>query len=331
LQFTGDPIPLAADVPGGAVSWGGAEFGTSESGVLAHLRGAEATSTLLQWRDRDGKVLEVISTPDTYTEARLSHDGTRIAVPVGKDANDIWIYDVQRDMRTRFTFDPADDRTPVWSPDDRELAFVSSRSGRGEIWVGPASGQGEPKMLFSAGEPIQLTDWSSDGRLMFFNRVNPKGSDIWTLDVQKAEAAPLLSGDWFEDARLSPDGKWLAFTSYESGKAEIYVHSFPAAGGRWIVSSDAIPGRAAHAVWRADGRELFYLRGSKIATVPVTGDARFSFGAPRALFGVSATVVSNDYSVSADGQRILTNELPAADPSKIGASLIQNWPGALRP
>ncbi len=330
LQFTGDPIPLAADVPGGAVSWGGAEFGTSESGVLAHLRGAGAASTVLQWRDRDGKVLKILSDPAGHFEPRLSHDGTRMAVSVGQDAGDIWIYDLKRDMRTRFTFDPADDRTPLWSPDDSQVAFVSSRSGKGEIYVGPASGQGEPRLLFSAGEQIELTDWSNDGRLMFFNRVNPKGSDIWTLDVQKAQAVPLLSGNWFEDARLSPDGKWLAFTSYESGKEEIYVQSFPTAGGRWIVSSDTVPGRASHPVWRPDGRELFYERGSAIAAVPVTGEARFSFGAPNVLFGVSVTVVSAEYSVSADGKRILTNELPAADPSKIGARLIQNWPRALK-
>ena len=329
LQFTGDPTPLAVDVPGGAVSWGGAEFGTSESGLLAHLRGAEATNTLLQWRDRVGKVLEIVSVPGAYSEPRLSHDGTRIATSVGKDAGDIWIYDLQHDMRTRFTFDPADERTPVWSPDDDQVAFVSGLSRDREVYVRPTSGQGDPRLLYSADTQIQLTDWSNDGRFLFFSRVNPKGSDVWTLDVQKSEAVPLLSGSWFEGARLSPDGKWLAFTSYESGKQEIYVQSFPVAGGRSIVSSDAAPGDAALPTWRPDGRELFYLRGSEILAVPVTAGASFSFGTPKVLFSVSVTVNSPDYSVSADGQRILTNELPPADQSKIGARLIQNWPRAL--
>jgi len=329
LQFTGDATPLAVDVPGGAVSWGGAEFGTSESGLLAHLRGAEATSTLLRWRDRDGEVQEIVSAPGNYAEPRLSHDGTRIAAAVGRDAGDIWIYDLQRDVRTRFTFDLADERTPVWSADDGQLAFVSGRSSNREIYVRPTSGQGDPRLLFSADTQIELTDWSRDGRSIFFNRLNPQGSEVWTLDVQKPEAAPLLTGGWFEDARLSPDGKWLAFTSGESGKAEIYVQSFPAAGGRSIVSSDAAPGNAAFPTWRPDGRELFYLRGSEIFAVPVTADASFSFGTPKVLFRVSVTVNSPDYSVSADGQRILTNELPPADQSKIGARLIQNWPRVL--
>jgi Tol biopolymer transport system component len=332
LQFKGEPVPLAADVPGGAVSWGGAEFGTSESGVLAHLRGAEAASTFLQWRDRDGKVLEIVSDAATYYGPRLSHDGTRIATAVGRDVGDIWIYDLERDMRTRFTFDPLDERAPVWSPDDSHLAFVLWRSGATEIYVRPTSGQGDAKLLFTAGPQSELTDWSKDGRVLFFNEVNPSagGSIIWTLDVQKAEATPLLSGSWFEDARLSPDGKWLAFLSSESGKSEIYVQSFPAAGGRWMVSSDDVPGNALLPTWRPDGRELFYLRGREIVAVPVSGDASFSFGTPKILFGVSFTSGSGDYSVSADGQRILTNELPPTDQSKLGAGLIQNWPRALK-
>ena len=215
------------------------------------------------------------------------------------------------------------------SPDDKQLAFVSGRSGDREIYVRPTSGQGDPRLLYSADTQIALTDWSNDGRFLFFSRVNPKGSDVWTLDVQKAEAVALLSGSWFEGARLSPDGKWLAFTSYESGKEEIYVQSFPVAGGRSIVSSDAAPGSAAVPTWRPDGRELFYMRGSEILAVPVTAGASFSFGTPKILFSVSVTVSSPGFSVSADGQRILTNEMPPADQSKIGARLIQNWPRAL--
>lgn len=330
-RLTGEPIPLATDVPGGTISWGGAQFGTSESGVLVHMRGAQATSTLLQWRDREGKVVKILSDPAGYWEPRLSHDGTRIATTVGQDVGDIWIYDLESEMRTRFTFDPADDRTPLWSPDDSQLAFVSSRSSEGEIYVRPISGQGDARLLYSAGEQIELTDWSNDGHLLFFNRVNPGegGSDIWTLDVEKGEAKRLLSGSWFEDAHLSPDGKWLAFASDESGNSEIYVQSFPAAGGRWTISGDATPGRASLPSWRSDSRELFYLRGAEIIAVPVTGDAGFSFGTPKVLFGVSVTSASAEYSVSKDGQLILTNELPPADQSRIGARLILNWTSAL--
>jgi len=331
-QFTGDPTPVAIDIPGGGISWGGAQFGTSEAGVLVHMRGAGAARTLLTWRDRSGTLLGTLGNPAGHWEPALSHDGTRIAVSVGQNVGDIWIYDLERDLRTRFTFHAADDRTPLWSPDDSQLAFASSRDAEGQIYLRPTSGQGDAQLLFTANGTIELTDWSSDGRLIFFERLDPVGgnSDIWTYDVQTSEATPvLLEGGWKEDARLSPDGRWLAFLSFESGKSEIYVQSFPEATGRWMVSSDAAPTPASHPAWRNDGRELYFLRGGAIVAVPVTGDATFSYGAPKTLFSVSVTSASAEYAVSKDGQRILTNELPPSDPSKVGARLIQNWPRAL--
>jgi hypothetical protein len=139
-----------------------------------------------------------------------------------------------------------------------------------------------------------------------------------------------LSGKFEQtDASLSPDGRWLAFVSDESGKAEIYVQSFPGAKGRWMVSSDAGPRPAARPRWRSDGLELYYLRGGAVVAVPVTGDATFSFGTPKTLFSVSVTTASANYAVSGDGQRILTNELPPAGPGKVGARLIQSWTASL--
>lgn len=296
------------------------------------MRGVEAAQTMLNWRDLDGEVLGTVGDPAGYWEPCLSHDGTRIATAVGQDVGDIWIFDLERDMRTRFTFDSADDRTPLWSPDDSRLAFSSTRNAQGEIYVRPTSGQGDAQVLFTANTQVELTDWSSDGRLIFFDRLIPSdhGWDIWTVDTQTSEATPLLSGKFDQmDASLSPDGKWLAFASDESGKTEVYVQSFPEKTRRWMISSDAGPTAAARPRWRSDGRELYYLRGGTVVAVPVTGGATFSFGTPRTLFSVNVTVSTADYAISEDGQRILTNELPPADPSKLGARLIQNWTAAL--
>jgi Tol biopolymer transport system component/tRNA A-37 threonylcarbamoyl transferase component Bud32 len=330
-RLTGEATPVASDVTGGSVSWGGAQFGTSEAGVLVHMRGAGATHTLLNWRDRSGQVLDTVGDPSGYWEPRLSHDGKRIAVAVGQDVGDIWIFDLESEMQTRFTFDTADDRTPIWSPDDSQLLFSSMRDGEGGIYIRPTSGQSEAKLLYAADVQVELKDWSRDGRLVLFSRMNQSDGDseVWTFDLETSEAAPLLTGKWLEDARLSPDGKWLAFASNESGKDEIYVQSFPAGAGRWMISSDTGPGRASRPAWRGDGREIFYFRGSTIVAVPVQGDATFSFGKPTNLFSVSATTASADFAVSPDGQRILTNELPPADLSMIGARLIQNWMSAL--
>ena len=332
-QLTGDPVPVASDITGGTISWGGAQFGASDTGVIIYMRGAGAASTLLTWRDRNGDELATVADPAGYWEPALSHDGTRLAIVVGTDVGDIWIYDLERDMRTRFTFDPADDRTPVWSPDDSQLAFSSGRHAEGEIYLRPTSGQGDAKLAFSANTQIVLTDWSRDGRLIFFNRLtlDEDGWDIWVLDTQNFEAKPLLSGRFDQSyARQSPDGRWLAFVSDESGQPEIYVQSFPEAAGRMMVSSDAVGGGASQPRWRSDSRELYYLRDGAIVAVPVTGGATFSYGTPKALFSINTTSASDDYAPGNDGQRILTNELPRTDSGKTGAGLIVNWTGLLK-
>jgi len=326
--FTGDPVPVATDIPGGAISWGGAHFGVSENGVLIHVRGEAATSSLLNWRDREGNVVDTAGEPDGYWEPSLSHDGTRVAVAVGQDAGDIWVYDLQRDSRTRFTFDPADDRSPVWSPDDTQLMFSSSRSTQGEIYVRPTSGQGDAELLFTANTNIVLSDWSADGRWVFFASLTlgDDAWDMWTYDIENAEAKPLSPGKFNQyGARLSPDGKWLAFSSDESGSGEVYVQSFPEPEGRWMVSN----GGGLEPVWRSDSRELYYLSGGMVMAAPISAGANFSSGTPTTLFNVVIkSTTGSSYAVSEDGSRFLVNELPPVDPSKVGARLIQNWVAA---
>ncbi len=166
------------------------------TGLLIHVRGSQATNTLLNWRDRSGQALGTVGDLTGYFEPSLSHDGTRIAVSVGHSVGDIWIYDLEQDLRTRFTFHQADNRTPLWSPDDSPLVYSSSEETGGRFNIRPASGQGEAISLYSTDVQIELTDWSNDGRLIFFNRINPSegGSGIWTYDLETAEAARLLSG-----------------------------------------------------------------------------------------------------------------------------------------
>jgi Tol biopolymer transport system component len=329
LTLSGDPSPVATDVPGGDISWGGAQFGASEADVLVHMRGSQAALSVLTLRDREGNILDTIGEPGGYWEPALSHDGSRLAVAVYQDSADIWIHDLERDVRTRFTFDSADDRHPVWSPDDTRLAFTSEQKTGQEIRVRPVSGQGEPEVLFTADSNIVVTDWSRDGRMIFFDYLQhgDNSSDVWTLDMQTSEATPLLTGRFDQDtARLSPDGKWLAFTSNESGKSEVYVQTFPEAGGRWMVSSDGGARAATRPVWRDDGRELYYERGSSVLAVSVTPGAGFSFGTPQNLLRVNIRVGQGaGIAVTDNGQRILINELPPVDPANAGARLILNW------
>lgn len=330
LGFTGDPFPVASDVPGGAISWGGAQFGASEADVLVHLRGTQSSNTVLTWRDHDGNLLETIGKPGDYWDPALSHDGSRLALAIGADACDIWIYELERDARTRFSFETASDRQPLWSPDDGRLAYVSAQKAEGEIWVRPTSGQGDAQLVFTAGTSIALTDWSSDGRLILFDYQQLVGDDdldIWALDMQTLEAKAYVSGRFSQgEARLSPDGRWVAYSSNESGTNEIYVQGFPEADGRWMVSNDGGARGAYTPVWSDDGRELFYKRGNSVLALPVTPGAGFALGTPRTLFGlIVKSGVGSRLVVTDKGQRILCNELPPSDPSKSGARLIQNW------
>jgi len=330
LELTADPYPIASDVTGGAISWGGAQFGVSEDDVLVHMRGTQSSNTVLTWRDQDGNVLDTIGEPDNYWSPVLSHDGSRLAVEIGTDASDIWIIDLERNSRTRFSFDTASDRYPLWSPDDDRLAYASAQNAEGEIWVRRTSGRGDAQLVFTANTSIALTDWSSDGRWIFFDYQHLTGDndlDVWMLDMQTLETKEYVAGKFAQgEARLSPDGRWVAYSSNESGTNEVYVQGFPEADGRWMVSNDGGARGAYAPIWSDDGRELFYMRGNSALKIPLTPDTGFSFGTPKTLFGLmvksgggSALVVTDN------GQRILCNELPPADPSKSGARLIQNW------
>jgi Tol biopolymer transport system component len=334
LGFTGDPFPVASDVSGGAISWGGAQFGASDADVLVHLRGTQSSNTVLTWRDPDGNVLDTIGEPGNYWSPALSHDGSRLALEIGTDASDVWIIDLERDSRTRFSFETASDRYPLWSPDDDRLAYTSAHEAEGEIWVRPTSGLGDAQLVFSAGTSIALTDWTNDGRWILFDYQHLTGEDdldVWGIDMQTSETRAFVSRKFSQgEARLSPDGRWVAYSSNESGKNEVYVQGFPEADGRWMVSNDGGTRGAYTPVWGDDGRELFYKRGNSVLAIPVTPGAGFAFGTPRPLFdlitksgGGSALVVTDK------GQRILCNELPPTDPSKSGARLIQNWSMAL--
>jgi serine/threonine protein kinase len=331
LEFTNDPVPIAPDIPGGGISWGGAHFGASSDGLLVHLRGAGATNSVLIWRDRDGNQLGQLGEDSGYWEPAISHDGTRVAVSEGQTSGDIWLHDLERGVRTRFTFDPADDRSPLWSPDDERIVFASSRETAGEIYERPSSGQGSATLLYSSGTNITLTDWSEDGRWILFSSLS-LGENIWDLmafDMEEEKVIPVVEGPFSQQyGSLSPDGKWLAFSSGESGRSEIYVQPFPEGAGRWMVSTNG----GQHPVWTRDGRELIFMGDEEydMWSVEVTGDNSLSFSTPTRMF--AAFPKSNTgtiYSVSADGERMLLNERLPMDRNNEGASLIQNWPRIL--
>ena len=329
-KLTGDPLALAADVSGGAYSWGGADFDVSEQGVLAYRAGSGGGKTELAWFDRAGKRLGQLGEPEFYFDLRLSRDGRKVAVNIGKDAGDLWLHDLARDVRTRFTFDPADDTSPVFSPDGWHVAFVSARKGMGELYSRDTEGTGQDVPLYSSGTALIVGDWSPDGRFITFASLSRKtGFDLWTYSIAEKKAQLWLEGPLDQSyPRLSPNGRWIAYDSNESGRDEVYVQAFPGkGGGRWQVSKGG-----GQPCWRADGKEIYYLGSDDtLMAADVRTEGTFDAGTPHPLFKARfKSTTGASYDAAPDGQRFLVNSLKEDDRSGRSTTVVLNWPAAFR-
>ena len=217
----------------------------------------------------------------------ISPDGGTVAVdrldaPAG--TFDLWLHDLAHDTDSRFTFDPGTDRNPVWSPDGSRILFASNRTGKWGLYQKPATGAGREELLYETAGVTLSTDWSRDGRFAIFDSVASKtGSDLWVLPLSgDRKPFPFLATEFAErGGRLSPDGRWLAYESNETGAFEVYVQTFPGKEGKWQVSAKG----GTRPVWSRDGKELFYIAGdNKLMAVDVKGGAKFEHGVPKALF-----------------------------------------------
>jgi Tol biopolymer transport system component len=270
-----------------------------------------------------------------YNRLRLSPDGTRIAAVRGFEAtgSDIWLTAISGGGDTRFTFDPAPDDYPTWSPDGSRIAFSSDRTGNFDLYVHASDGAGEDELLFKSDHTKFVTDWSRDGRFLLYYDIDPKTKrDLWVLPMDGAagerKPVPFLRTGFNEaSGTFSPDGHWVAYHSDESGRNEIYVRPFPApssGGGKWMVSQ----GGGILPVWRGDGKELFFqaLDGSIMAAaVMVTGGATsvaFQPGPPKALFKM--LVGSRAWDATADGKKFLLT-VPVAVTAQTPFTIVLNW------
>jgi serine/threonine protein kinase/Tol biopolymer transport system component len=355
LELAGDPVPLAESIDLGGLTGTFGAFSASETGLLAYqVRGGDLRSQLT-WFDRAGKPLAVVGEPADQIGVQMSTNATRLVVSVldpATRARDLWIHDLTRDnLRTRFTFDPADDLYASWSPDDTQLIFSSGRKGTLDLYQKSSTGSGsEIPLLADSLNNKYVDSWSPDGRFVLFhigNANSPTGNDLWVLPLfGDRKAAPILQAPFNQsEARLSPDGRWVAYQSNESGRFEVYVMPFGAAtavesggtnntGGKWQVSSAG----GSLAIWRRDGRELFFLSADNrlmAATVNGQGSA-FEIGVVRTLFEVRPRPGSylgygsgDVYGVSPDGQRFLVNTAMVGQETA-PVTLVVNWAAALR-
>jgi Tol biopolymer transport system component len=311
-------------------------FSASETGLLAYQAGAEFDDLRLTWMDRSGKRLSTAGDPGSLGWMQLSPDQKSAAVQVTERNNrDIWIYDLVRGLRTRFTFDPAVEVEPVWSPNGRMVVFNSDRKGRLDLYRKASDGTGAEELVYSDGLDKYPNSWSPDGRFLLYSAIDPKtGYDIWVLPLEAAaKPYPLLQTRFFErNAQFSPDGRWVAYISDESGRNEIYVIPFRPEGGAPGGKRQVSTAGGTLPRWRRDGKELFYIgldQKLMAAEVGAKGGT-FENGPVSALFGPLISGRGFLYDVAADGQRFLAVVPPEQGTNAEPLTVVQNWTAGLK-
>ncbi|HEV8254005.1 MAG TPA: protein kinase [Vicinamibacteria bacterium] len=311
LAVTGPAVPVLEDVRMDAKINGVAHFDLSASGSLVYVpRYPRPPERTLVWVDRRGGVSTLTPTRRAYSAPALSPDGRLLAVTVEGPNDDVWVCGLAQETWTRLTFE-RDNANPVWSPDGRRVVFASNRTGGLNLFWVPVNGSGAPAQITRD----ELNSWptavSRDGGMVAF--ATQREATGWDLRL-----APLSGGDAsrdlivtrsFEDfADFSPDGRWLAYTSSESGRLEVYVRPYPEGGQKWPVSRDG----GSDARWARSGRELFYRNGEKMIVVPVRTQPEFSAGVPQVLFQgrFEASIFNHGYDVTPDGQRFVMVKPP---------------------
>ena len=335
LALSGNPFPIADQVVTDGLPTSVA-LSSSAAGPVVYRAGAGRAQRQYIWFDRTGKEIGKVGEPNEAGPGNpaLSTDGRRVATNRTMDANtDIWILDLGRDLLNRFTFDTAADAVPTWSPDGSQIVFTSDRSGVYDLYLKPANGSRTEELLLATPQNKAPVDWSRDGAFILYRTPGlSTGFDLWALPVHgDRKPFPVVQTIFEErDGQFSPDGKWIAYQSNESGRVEIVVQSFPSpAGSKLQVSREG----GAQVRWRADGKELFYIAlDGRLMAVPIqfASDGRsVQAGAPVPLFGtrVGGAVQNSSrqqYVVSPDGQRFLMNTL-AEEGNASPITVILNW------
>jgi serine/threonine protein kinase/Tol biopolymer transport system component len=314
LSATGKAFPIVQH---------GSSPAVSRNGILVYSD-VPPNRLQLTWYDRAGKFLSTVGQPDYQSWTSLSPDGRKLAVEIDDGNPDIWIYDLERGIKTRFTSDAAFEAPAAWSPSGDELVYGYFRGGGNvDIFAKPSAGNGEAKPLVATPAVEGLPDWSPDGKYLIYDTVAPETRrDLLYRerrpDGRLGEAVTFLKTPHDESgARFSPNGRFVAYVSNESGRNEVYVRDFPGGSKKWQISAEG----GGNPRWRPDGKELFYTQGRRLMAVPSSIEPVFSPGSPVELF--TRPSLQPQFDVSPDGKRFLIRERSNAPPLSI--HVVHNW------
>jgi serine/threonine-protein kinase len=321
LQVSGTPIPVLRDVMLGEPN-GMAHFDVADNGTIVYLSGRDTQSERgLMLVDRAGHARQ-IGDRRAFETVSIAPDGARIVGTIIAANDSLWLTEIDRSSFTRLTFESENSRA-IWSPDGARIALARHRGGESrKLWIMPADGSSGPELLRDSPQTEVPDSWTAAGDLLAFTRNEPSGLDIWVLDMKTQRARPILASRFTEvHPRFSPDGKWLAYVSDESGQFEVYVRPFPGPGPKRLVSNDG--GTEPH--WRADGQEIFYRIGDAVMAADVTTTGQFRASVPHLLFrGDYRTAVNwPTWDVLPSGQAFLLIQ-DFAKP-RTSLNMIQNW------
>jgi len=339
LALTGT-AKLTGESPGAVGAWTGSpHVSASRTGVLAHTQGGFRRNELV-WFDRSGRQQATIPLEEAfYGQAAISNDErfvavTRWNVGTGRVDGDLWIVELARGMATRFTFVAADNYEPVWAPDGEHIVFTSDRGGNENLYIKSSDGVGDEEPLLESPQLfVAAHDWSPDGKyIVYHGLVKETGFDLWLLPMAgDRKPIPFLVTQFNEtDAAISPDGKWIAYRSDESGTWECYVQSFPEGGNKYRVSTagSGTYGSGFLTGWSGDGKKLMFPGGGlgDLMVVDVTNEPRFETGVPQRLFRVPIGIAFG--TIAPSGERLLFSVTPDGA-AQSALSIVTNWSAAL--
>ncbi len=327
LKLLGQPVPVVERVMPDPAS-GIEQFAVARSGVLAYVAGVRAAvKRRIVMADRKGAVTVVTPDANSYEDLSLSPDGREIAMTVEGTTWNIWSHHVDRGTLTRLTFEN-DNRDPLWTPDGKRVVYTSLRGGLFGLYWRPVDGSGPEEQLLVGKNWLFATSWTADGRFLAFSQQDPEtGFDIWILPLGgDRKPYPFVRSpfrEWFGE--FSPDGRWVAYESNESGRSEIFLRPFPGPGGKWQVSTEG----GARPEWSRDGRELFYLENDRLTRVAVETGHGPAIGRPEPLFPCNCFDSGRYYEVTRDAKHFLLIQT-AQPPSPVTRiDVVLGWGGEL--